>query len=155
MAQSSKVKQICRLLNQHAAALQLYARQWSSSPEDCVQEAFVKLAAQTEMPDKPVAWLYRVVRNGALNWARTESRRSEREKAAAEIKRSQFESEPNKALEQLELAAAIEDLPAADRELIVLRVWSELTWQQIAELTNQSSSSAHRNYVQALSLIHI
>ena len=56
-----------RLVDRHAAALELYARQWCDTPEDVVQEAFLKLAGQRPLPDKPAAWLFRVVRNGALN----------------------------------------------------------------------------------------
>jgi len=58
-----------RLVDRHAAALELYARQWCDTPEDVVQEAFLKLASQRSLPDKPAAWLFRVVRNGALNAA--------------------------------------------------------------------------------------
>ena len=32
------------LLDQHSSSLELYARQWCDSPEDVVQEAFLKLA---------------------------------------------------------------------------------------------------------------
>ena len=52
--------------------------------------------------------------------------------------------------EQIELEAALASLDAVDRELIVLRIWSRLTWEEIAELTDQSSSGAQRHYVAAL-----
>ena len=39
------------LLDTHGAALVLYARQWCASPEDVVQEAFVKFAARSAPPD--------------------------------------------------------------------------------------------------------
>ena len=57
------------LVDRYAAALELYARQWCHAPEDVVQEAFLKLVAQRPLPDQPAAWLFRVVRNGALNAA--------------------------------------------------------------------------------------
>src|SRR6516162_1775122 len=57
-------EQLNRLVNEHAAALVLYARQWCAAPEDVVQEAFIKLAARRPSPDNLVGWLYRVVRNG-------------------------------------------------------------------------------------------
>src|SRR5262245_59139465 len=47
-----------RLIDEHAAALTLYARQWCDAPEDVVQEAFLKLVAQRPVPDSPAAWLY-------------------------------------------------------------------------------------------------
>ena len=61
-----------QLLDRHGRALVLFARQWTSSPEDVVQEAFVQLSRQTEAPRDPASWLYRVVRNGAISarrWA--------------------------------------------------------------------------------------
>ena len=37
-------EQLGRLLDEHGAALALYATQWTDSPDDCVQEALVELA---------------------------------------------------------------------------------------------------------------
>ena len=54
------------LVDRYAAALELYARQWCHAPEDVVQEAFLKLVAQRPPPDQPAAWLFKVVRNGAV-----------------------------------------------------------------------------------------
>src|SRR5579872_1262039 len=76
-------EQLARLVEQHAAALTLYARQWCAAPEDVVQDAFVKLAAQRTPPENVAAWLYRVVRNGALSAARAEKRRRHYESAVA------------------------------------------------------------------------
>ena len=64
-----------RLIDRHAAALELYARQWCETPEDVVQEAFLKLAGQGGLPENPAAWLFRVVRNGAINAAKAAKRR--------------------------------------------------------------------------------
>ncbi len=63
-------EQLGRLLDEHGAALALYASQWTDSADDCVQEALVELARQRQAPDHIVAWLYRVVKNRALNAAR-------------------------------------------------------------------------------------
>src|SRR5947209_5205108 len=76
-------EQLARLVEQHAAALTLFARQWCDAPEDVVQEAFIKLAAQHTAPDNFAAWLYHVVRNGALTAARAAKRRRQYESAAA------------------------------------------------------------------------
>src|SRR5215210_477081 len=72
-----------RLLDAHAAALVLYARQWCATPEDVVQEAFLKLVTQRTPPERVVPWLYRVVRHGALTAARAARRRRHHEGAAA------------------------------------------------------------------------
>src|SRR5947209_8009734 len=74
-----------QLIDDHAAALALYAAQWCRAPDDVVQEAFLRLAGQRRPPDHPVAWLYHAVRNGALSAARGERRRRQHESGAAAI----------------------------------------------------------------------
>ena len=43
--------------------------------EDVVHEAFIKLVRQHRPPEDAVAWLYRVVRNGAIDQPRSARRR--------------------------------------------------------------------------------
>src|SRR5260370_24963866 len=74
---------LARLIAAYAAPLVLYARQWCDAPEDIVQEAFLKLVCQRRPPLDAIAWLYRVVRNGALDAAKMARRRRQRESAAA------------------------------------------------------------------------
>ncbi len=145
-------KQIARLLDENARSLALYASQWTRSPDDCVQEAFVELASQKVCPDNPVAWLFRVVRNRALNELRSRQRRSKREQSAARTD-TQLNDPAAKFIledEQRELMSVLKKMAEDDRELIVLRIWSGLTWEEIAKLTATSSSSAQRRYVAAL-----
>ncbi len=138
-----------QLLAEHANSLELFAGQWTANAEDCVQEAFIELATQTTRPPKPVAWLYRVVRNRALNASRSARRRTSHERLAALLRNS--ESMPSElAGDNEHLIDALDSLSPEDRELIVLRIWSGMTWQQIADLIGTSSSSSQRNYVAAL-----
>ena len=51
---------LAKLIDTSAAALLLYARQWCATPEDVVQEAFLKLVAVRTPPEEPLSWLYRV-----------------------------------------------------------------------------------------------
>ena len=73
---------IGRLIDRHARALVLYARQLCDDPEDVVQQALMILAEQRETPREPIAWLYRVVRNEALMASRAAQRRRRREQRA-------------------------------------------------------------------------
>ena len=149
MDQRIDANEIGLLLAQHANSLELFAAQWTTSAEDCVQEAFIELATQPRRPQNPVAWLYRVVRNRALNASRSARRRSNHERLAAMLATSHIsKNEFSNDTEQL--IVALEKISPQDRELIVLRIWSGLTWQQVAEVVGTSSSNAHRNYVSAL-----
>jgi RNA polymerase sigma-70 factor (ECF subfamily) len=138
---------LARLLDQHGGALALYAAQWTDSADDCVQEALVELARQTEAPENTVGWLYRVVKNRALNAARGHNRRRERE---AEAWRRRLVGEGPADSDRADLLEAVERLPVEQRELIVLRVWGGLSFAEIAEATEVAVSTAHRKYQEAI-----
>lgn len=133
-------------MDEHAAALVLYARQWCAAPEDVVQEAFLKLVAQKQLPDNVVAWLYRVVRNGALDAARAARRRRQHEAVAAARTPLWFTAAPGAELDSATATAALAALPLEQREVIVAHLWGGLSFEQIAELIGCSSSTAHRWY---------
>jgi RNA polymerase sigma-70 factor (ECF subfamily) len=138
-----------QVLDRHGSALVLYARQWCDSPEDVVQEALLRWMRQQPPPQRPVAWLYRVVRNAAMSAVRSATRRQRHEtKAAAE--QTWFVAPEGLALDAQTATAALAELPLDQRETIVARLWGELTFDEIAELTGVTSSTAHRRYVAGL-----
>jgi RNA polymerase sigma factor (sigma-70 family) len=138
-------RQIADLLDTHSAALVLFARQRCDTPEDVVQEAFCKLATQRVPPEDPVAWLFRVVRNAALDAEKAERRRKRREAAIATPARWFHEA----TLDGLDASTAVtclQTLPHEQREVIILRLWSDLTLDQIAVTCGCSVSTAHRRF---------
>jgi RNA polymerase sigma-70 factor (ECF subfamily) len=139
-----------KLIDRHAAALVLYARQWCRAPEDVVQEAFVKLAAQGRPPDSIVAWLYRVVRNGAISAARAERRRRHHEGSAAARAVVWFVPAEGVALDGEKARGALEALPLDLREPVVAHLWGGLTFAQIGQLMGCSTATAHRRYLEGL-----
>jgi RNA polymerase sigma-70 factor (ECF subfamily) len=100
-----------RLVDEHVAALVLYARQWSAVPEDVVQDAFVKLVSQRPTPHDPPAWLFRVVRNAAISAGRAERRRRHREAEAAAQTSSWLTATDGSSLDAETVAAALQQLP--------------------------------------------
>src|SRR5436190_6238501 len=121
---------VTRLIDAHAAPLVLYARQWCDEPEDVVQEAFFKLVRQGRPPQDAVAWLYRVVRNGALDAAKRTRRRQRRETAAARPVRWFVEPEVD-GLDAETAVAALQRLEPEQREVSVARHWGGLSYEQI------------------------
>jgi RNA polymerase sigma factor (sigma-70 family) len=139
-----------QLLSEHAAALTLFARQWCKAPEDVVQEAFLRLAGQREPPREPAAWLFAVVRNGAISAGRAEARRRRHEAAAAEMNSDWFEVEDASRrpgdIDSQAAAHGLSRLLLEEREVIVAHIWGGLTFAQIAELVDSSASTVHRRY---------
>jgi RNA polymerase sigma-70 factor (ECF subfamily) len=145
------------LVDRYAPALELYARQWCDAPEDVVQEAFLKLVSQQPLPEQTAAWLFRVVRNGALNAAQAARRRRRHEAEAACHELNWFQTDPAvasaRSLDAEAAAAVLRSLPLEQREVIVAHLWGGLTFVQIGELSGCSSSTAHRQYTAGLSTI--
>ena len=100
---------------------------------------------QSRAPDDTTAWLYRVVRNGALDAAKTARRRKRRETAAARPVRWFVEPEVD-GLDAATAVDALERLAAEEREVIVARHWGGLSFEQIATVVGCSASTAFRRY---------
>jgi RNA polymerase sigma-70 factor (ECF subfamily) len=144
---------VTRLWTEHRSALVLYARQWCSGPEDVVQEAFLLLSRQRLAPDNPVGWLYRVVRNRAFNEARSNSRQSRRETAAAADRQSWFEPSDDDRIDAVAATNALEGLPPDQREVIIARLWGGLSFDEVARLSGVSLSAAYRAYQRGIATL--
>jgi RNA polymerase sigma-70 factor (ECF subfamily) len=132
------------LVDTHGPPLILYARQWCAAPEDVVQDAFLKLLAQRQPPREVVPWLYRVVRNGALDHSKVSRRRQQRESTA---RPGRWFVEPEvDGLDAATAVAALQSLPLEQREVIVARLWGGLSFEQIAVVADCSASTAFRRF---------
>jgi RNA polymerase sigma-70 factor, ECF subfamily len=142
--------------SQLAPGLLLFARQWVCSPvdaEDIVQEAFVRFWRRNYSIGNR-ALLYATVRSIALDFLRSNNRRAHRESTAV----SEMEQfvEPQFAVEdesQRALAVAVERLPNEQREVLVMKIWSELTFAEIASVLGVSQNTAASRYRYALSAL--
>jgi RNA polymerase sigma-70 factor (ECF subfamily) len=135
------------LIDRHAAALVLYARQWCAAPEDVVQDAFLALMARSSVPDPVAPWLFRVVRNRAISMARADRRRRRREQDAASRRQPWFRPDPGGELDAAALRDALAELCAEQREVIVAHLWGGLTFEQVGTVAGCSTSMAYRRYI--------
>ena len=142
--------------SQLAPGLLLFARQWvhsAADAEDIVQEAFVKFWRRNHKIDNR-ALLYATVRSVALDLLRRDSRRARRERdACAEFEPTvepQFRTEDES---QRSLALAIDRLPHPQREVLVMKIWNELTFAEIGEALGISQNTAASRYRYALTAL--
>ena len=146
-----------RLFDEHAGALVLFARQWYDAPEDIVQDAFVALARQEESPERAVAWLFRVVRNGAMAAARQSRRRRHRERRVSgpEVTPGgSWFATTDERIDAEHATRLLAELDAETRAVIVARLWGGLTFEEIARLQGCSLTTAHRRYQAGLARLH-
>jgi len=144
---------IARLWAEHSAALVLYAQQRCDTPEDVVQQVFLLLVEQATAPDNPVGWLYRVVRNRAMDAARNARRKSRRETAVAHRGEPWFEPAAGERLDAATATEALKRLPEHEREVIVARLWGGLSFEEIAQLVGGSAATVHRCYHRGLAAL--
>lgn len=139
-----------------APGLVLFARQFVRSvadAEDVVQEAFVRFWRKHHSLQNR-ALLFATVRSIALDLLRRDARRARREAAAvADAEESvapHFEAENGS---QQALAFAIDHLPSEQREVLVMKIWNELTFADIASALDISQNTAASRYRYALAAL--
>ena len=138
----------------HAARLVLYARQiCGPRAQDVVQEAFVSLMQEAREPGNVRSWLYRAVRNGAISATRSDQARVRRHEALAKLSSGWFEPKPDDLIDAAAAQQCLEGLPPARREVIVLRIWSDLSFPEIGELTGLAVSTVFDHYRAGLAAI--
>jgi RNA polymerase sigma-70 factor (ECF subfamily) len=151
-----------RTFSQLAPQLVLYARQLVDSKadaEDVVQLAFVRWWRRFPEGDaNHIPLLYAAVRTIALDQRRSDHRRVNREAkselAVAGENAPAFDPKP----EQKETAAivgkALQALPEEQREVVTLKLWGDLTFNEIAAMTGESINTVAGRYRYALQALH-
>lgn len=148
----------------HGARLRLCARQWArtaADAEDLVQEAFVRYwRNQRHLPGEPLALIITSLRRAALDRAREQDRRSARELAAlgpdAGGEGAWFDGaagDGGRTEREEALEAAVRRLPAEQREVLVLKIWGELTFADIGAQLDLSPHTVASRYRYALAAL--
>ncbi|MES2996553.1 MAG: sigma-70 family RNA polymerase sigma factor [Verrucomicrobiota bacterium] len=146
-------------LAEHGSRLLLFARGWAPNQhdaEDLVQDAVVRMwNHQSDRGGKPpdIPLMYSTIRFCGLNLHRSETRRRKREESIIYL--NDFRDvwlDP--ALEDDEEALAMRDavqkLSDKLREVVVMKFWGGLTFQQISEALAISPNTAASRYRYAL-----
>ena len=142
----------------HGPKLLLFARQWTRSfadAEDVVQDAFVRFwRHQRKLEGEPFALLVTSVRRSAIDLGRRQTRRAVRENLQSESEAAfpLFECIDDLAADErrVRIEQAIQALPVEQRQVLVLKIWGELTFDQIATQLEISPNTAASRYRYAL-----
>jgi RNA polymerase sigma-70 factor (ECF subfamily) len=134
-----------RLYDAKAASLVLYGRALGLShgaAEDVLQDTFLALLQLAEPPAQPEHYLVRCFRNRALNHRRSLWRRARRELESWRW----FEAAEGETARERQAMRCLARLPAEQREVIVLRLWHELTFASIGQLLGLSPNTVAGRY---------
>lgn len=128
-----------------ASELVLYGRALGLShgeSEDVLQETFIALMRRAEPPLQPEHYCIRSFRNRALNYRRSLWRRLAREFESHRW----FERSPSESPYERKAMQAMATLPQDQREVIVLKIWHEYTFEEIGTLLEISPNTAAGRY---------
>lgn len=149
-------------VDEHGNKLLLFARQQTRSladAEDVLQEALIKLARKVNegvFVGGQGAWLpfvYASIRRLAIDFGRKSDRRQKREDRVVSDQNLQnpnddpwFESEGADEETRQLLEVYLKEIPEKFGEVIVLKIWSELTFSEIGEALDVSPNTAASRY---------
>ena len=137
-------------LAEHSPKLLLFARTQTRSKadaEDVLQEAIVEAARKSHgvPPDLPL--VYATLRRRAVDLARSTDRRTAREEAAIEATETcWFDDRIEKKETARLIDQAVKRMPEKFREVVMLKIWSDLTFAQIAETLDIPLNTAASRY---------
>lgn len=150
MEQSPTPQQWRRWLEEHGSRLLLFARQQARSEADAadlLQEALVEVWRHTDPQSLPaVPLVYATIRRRAIDWARRDDRRRQREEAIALPAGAWFDTSigDNETREMIE--SGMRQLPQIYREVVTLKIWGELTFDEIAQVLDIPANTAASRY---------
>ena len=144
-----KAAEVTFLYEKHGSMLAAYlcCRGFdSASAEDVVQQVLVKLLeGNGPLPQMPLPYLYRAVRNASLNLRRNLQR------AVPLHEHENWLVGPDGHPEEaLALQAALRSLPEEQRDAVFLRIWGGMTLQEIADALQIPINTVASRYRYAL-----
>lgn len=150
------------IFEQYGTKMLMFARQFAanrSDAEDIVQEAFTRFWKSNRREEENfIPLLFGCVRWAALDWLRRNRRREKREEIAGTYDRIISESRFFEcSIEKEETGEAVQEalqkLPDPQREVVALKIWGELTFDQIGRTLQISANTAASRYRYALAAL--
>jgi RNA polymerase sigma-70 factor, ECF subfamily len=139
----------------YGTKLRLYARSWlgDETAQDVVQSAFVRLMGQVITPRDVQAWLYATVRNEAITRLRQQHRVIRLHERLDATQEPWFDEHPDELIDARTAQQILMDLPEVQREVVLLRIWGQLSLKQISEVVDSPLTTVHSRYKTALAAI--
>ena len=137
--------EVRRLYETHGPALLAYACALLRDPsaaEDVLHQVFLKLLrSRASIEGAPAPYLFRAVRNTALNHIRGQSREVELADGGVWLESPDGSNETSMALQSV-----LKQLPEEQREVVVLKIWGQLTFEEAAAVIGISPNTAASRY---------
>ena len=148
-------KELERIYDDHAAAMFSHAMSLlrnDAAARDIMQDIFLKLAEGSIDQNSilnPRSYLLRMVHHASVDLMRRSKVRADyAAKDHAEI--LQVSADPDREAFRRKLEEALRQLPDEQREVVVLKLWQELTFEEISDICGIPMNTAASRYRYAL-----
>jgi RNA polymerase sigma-70 factor (ECF subfamily) len=136
------------LYQEHGRALLLYACSLLGrrhAAEDVLHEVFMKLMEHNTMPEEPRPYLFRAVRNAALNVMRQEGKDVD----VVDIE-PWFEAPAQDHAANVTLKSELMQISLEQRQVLVMHVWGGLSFEEIGKVLDISANTSASRYRYAI-----
>jgi len=139
----------------YSSRLRLYARNWltDEASQDAVQAVFVRLMGQVVGPRDVQAWLFRAVRNEAIIRLRQQQRAARLDGQLGAQQEPWFEGRADDLIDARTAQEILMGLPETQREVVLLRIWGQLSLKQTSQIVGSPLTTVHSRYKAALAAI--
>ena len=144
---------------EHRRALTAYALTLAARPadaEDLIQDVLVRMVREQRPVHNARAYVFRCLRNLAIDRRRSAAARPDAAAAAAEsslFASEAVDAEHAEALAQLQ--AALDGLHPRQREVVAMKTYCELTFREIAEIVGEPLGTVTSRYRRGLEELRI
>jgi RNA polymerase sigma-70 factor, ECF subfamily len=152
--QMAAIGKIEELYDRHATALYAFAlnlTRHEADASDIIQELFTRIARDPDLfhhvrNERP--FLLRMTHHLAIDHIRRRASRDRLAEALAAETDEPFapSTDPDEQNFRVELAQALEKLPPEQRAVVHLKIWEDLTFEEIAEALETSPNTAASRY---------
>ncbi|MEY4745052.1 MAG: hypothetical protein RL272_997 [Candidatus Parcubacteria bacterium] len=135
-----------------------YRTHHKETAEDLTSDVFLKAFAKMDGFDAGkgtfAAWLYRIARNRVIDHYRASKRVDDIEDVWDLLRSGNDVARDADARERLrETEAHMAALPAAQRDIVIMRAWDGLSYAEIAEITGKSESACKMSFSRAVAAL--
>jgi RNA polymerase sigma factor (sigma-70 family) len=156
---SSQEQAFRQLLSNYQERLYFHVRRYVSNHDDAndiLQNTFIKVwknLAQFRGDSSLYTWLYRIAGNEAITYLQ-KARKVQVQMLSESTANTLITSNSIDADEALQrFRAAVEDLPAKQKQVFILRYYDELSYEEMAQVTDTSIGALKASYHHAVKKI--
>lgn len=146
-----EAEQLGELLDRYWPVLVAWIGGPRDEAEDAVQAAFIKLSTEDPMPENCRAWLFTVTKRIATNERIARRKRTVREQEAVLKRPISDDRQPQ--CDRQDVHGLLAELDERQREIVVAKIWGELTFEEIAALVGESKATVWRTYQAGIAIL--